>query len=165
MKPQLNLSIWQLIYQHFTRQLPKPFASGSYSNFRNQQSNSMLFELSNSVNSRKSLFNGIRIHSLLKFQNYANSLLWSHPNVLGRIGFVCFFKRLENADYFLHNLILHSPRQLRARYLHSPAMLQRVSMRSLTATRCPRRRAPAHHQRQTIWNPTVTHRRSAAIAR
>ena len=44
--------------------------------------------------------------SLSQFEEYANPLLWAYLTAGHGVGSVGFLKAVENADYFLHNLIL-----------------------------------------------------------
>ena len=64
------------------------------------------FEFKHSINSRKSLLKGIGVGSLPQFEEYRGPLLRGHLGAGKSIGGVGFLKAVENADYFLHNLIL-----------------------------------------------------------
>jgi len=63
-------------------------------------------EFWHSINSRKSLPKGIGAGSLTQFEEYVGPLLRGHLSAGNGIGGIGFFKGVENADYFLHTLIL-----------------------------------------------------------
>ncbi len=64
------------------------------------------FEFKHSINSRKSLLKGIGVGALSQFEEYAGPPLRGHFSTGKRIRSIGFLKAVENADYFLHNLIL-----------------------------------------------------------
>jgi hypothetical protein len=64
------------------------------------------FEFKHSINSRKSLLKGIGVGSLSQFEEYADPLLRGHLSAGKGIGGIGLLKAGENADYFLHDLIL-----------------------------------------------------------
>src|SRR5580658_9434254 len=64
------------------------------------------FEFKHSINSRKSLLKGIGVGSLSQFEEYAGPLLRGHLSAGKGIGGIGFIECVENAGYFLHNLIL-----------------------------------------------------------
>lgn len=63
------------------------------------------FEFKHSRNSRKSLLKGIGVGSLSQCEEYAGPLLWSHLSAGNGIGGIGCLKRVENGDYFLHNIL------------------------------------------------------------
>ena len=64
------------------------------------------FEFKHSINSRKSLLKGIGVGSLSQFEEYASPLLRAHLTAGNGVGGVGFLEAVEDANYFLHNLIL-----------------------------------------------------------
>ena len=77
------------------------------------------FEFKHSINSRKSLPKGIGVGSLSQFKEYAGPLLRGHLSAGEGIGGIGLFEAGENADYFLHGLIL-----VGSSIMVSPVMLQ-----------------------------------------
>jgi len=63
-------------------------------------------EFNYSTNSRKSLLKGIGVGALSQFEEYVGPLLRGHLSEGQSIAGIGFLKGVENADYFLHNLIL-----------------------------------------------------------
>jgi hypothetical protein len=64
------------------------------------------FELKHSINSRKSLPKGIGAGLLPQLEEHAGPLLRGHLSAGKGIGGIGFLKAVENADYFIHNLVL-----------------------------------------------------------
>ena len=92
------------------------------------------FEFKHSIDSRKSLLKGIGVGSLSQFKEYADPLLRGHLSAGKRIGGIGLFKAGENADYFLHDLILRwffdygiaCRASIRPNRRHKPTVLQHV---------------------------------------
>ena len=67
---------------------------------------SISFEFKHSINSRKSLFKGIGVDSLSQFEECGDPLLRCHSSAGESVGGISLIKTGEDADYFLHDLIL-----------------------------------------------------------
>lgn len=63
-----------------------------------------MFEFKHSINSRKSLFKGIRVGSYAKFAENIHPLLRAHLGAGKRIGRVGFFETVEDANGPIHLL-------------------------------------------------------------